>query len=142
MVDEFIELMGLDLIHFPKEYTGHGYVTLEKTIEVEINSEDGASIANSKQKEVKLQNKMLSFEEEVALMNIDALKTEITSIHKFENAEKTSKSYALPKDKENVMHDDRFYCIIMLSHYLYELRRKSVVKQNNKQIQWLDYCLY
>jgi len=116
--------MHLDLIRFPKEYTGNGYVTLEK--EVSVNDED------SKKQEIKLVNRQLTFEEEVALTNIDAMKSEITSIHKFENADKTNKSYALPKDKESVLQDDRFYTIIMLSHYLYELRRQNVVNKNNE----------
>ena len=116
MVDEFIELMQLDLIKFPKEYDGKGYITLEK--------QDG--------NEIKLISRNLSFEEEVALTNIDVLKTEITSIYKFENPEKTSKSYKLPKDKENKMNDDRFYTIIMLSHYLYDLRRKNIVNKENE----------
>lgn len=115
MVDEFVELMQLDLIKFPKEYDGKGYVTLQR----------------QQGEEIKLNNKSLSFEEEVALTNIDVLKTEVTSIYKFENPEKTSKKYALPKDKEGKMHDDRFYTIIMLSHFLYELRRQHVIKKES-----------
>lgn len=115
MVDEFIELMQLDLIKFPKEYDGKGYVTLQKQ-----NKDD-----------IELYTKTLSLEEEVSLINLDILKTEITSIYKFENPEKTSKSYRLSKEKEQKMHDDRFYTIIMLSHYLYDLRRKNISKKKN-----------
>ena len=113
MVDEFIELMQLDLIKFPKEYDGKGYVTLQEV----------------KGDEIKLIKKHLSLEEEVSLINMDILKTEITSIYKFENPEKTNKSYKLPKDKERIMNDDRFYTIIMLSHYLFELRRKNITNK-------------
>jgi len=70
-------------------------------------------------------------EEEIALMNIDVLKNEITAIYKFENPEKTSKSYRMSKEKEGKVHDDRFYTIIMLSHFLYDLRRKNIVNRNN-----------
>lgn len=125
MVDEFIELMQLDLIKFPKEYDGKGYVTLEKQVGDEI----------------KLISRNLTFEEEVALINIDVLKTEITSIYKFENPEKTNKSYKLPKDKENKMNDDRFYCIILLSHYLYELRRNNIVNKDNKAQDFSQYMI-
>lgn len=116
MVDEFIELMGLDLIKFPKEYDGKGYIAISE----DINGES------------KLINKNLTMEEEVALINLDILKTEITSIHKFENVEGTSKTYKLSKDKERKMGDDRFYSIIMLAHYLYELRRNKIV---NREVQ-------
>lgn len=122
MVDEFIELMKLDVIKFPKEYDAKGFVTLER-----VKDE------NSKEKEVELYPRNLSLEEEVALANIDVLKTEITSIYKFENPEGTSKSYRLPKDKENKMHDDRFYTIIMLAHYLYDLRRKHITTKKTEK---------
>ncbi len=62
-------------------------------------------------------------------MNIDLMKKEITSIYKFENQERTSRTYALSKDKENKMHDDRFYTAIMLAHYLYELRRGHITRR-------------
>lgn len=114
MVDEFIELMGLDLIKFPKEYDGKGYIAISE------DDEKGNS---------KLKNKNLTMEEEVSLINLDILKTEITSIHRFENAEGTSKTYKLSKEKERKMGDDRFYTIIMLSHFLYELRRKNITNK-------------
>lgn len=117
MVDEFIELMNLDLIKFTKEYSGNGFVTLSR------EKKTGDKI------DIELYKQSLSMEEEIALLNMDILKTEITSIHKFENAEKTSKSYALPKDKERIMNDDRFYTIIMLAHFLYDLRRQNLVNQ-------------
>jgi hypothetical protein len=126
MVDEFIELMSLDLIRFPKEYHGKGFIVEEKV---------------DKNGEILLHDRTLSREEELALMQIDVLKTEITSIHKFENPEKTNKTYKLPKDKENHMHDDRFYTIILLAHYLYNLRRDSMIKKNKNNYNLQDYYL-
>jgi len=126
MCDEFIELMQLDLIKFPKEYDGKGYVTLQKQVGEEI----------------KLVTKTLTIEEEISLLNIDILKTEITSIYKFENPEKTSKSYRMSKEKEGKVHDDRFYTIIMLSHFLYDLRRKNITNKKNNKVNWQDYILY
>ena len=125
MVDEFIELMKLDLIKFPKEYSGKGYVTLER----------------EKNGEIELYKKTLSFEEEVALVNIDVLKTEITSVYKFENPEKTSKSYRFSKEKEGKMHDDRFYTIIMLSHFLFDLRRKNIVNKRTPIQDFTEYTI-
>lgn len=69
----------------------------------------------------------LSEDEIISLANIDLMKTETTSIYKYENQDKTSKTYALAKDKESSMHDDRFYVLIMLAHRLYELRRGQVI---------------
>lgn len=111
MVEEFIELMRIDAIKFPKEYNG--------------KAEIAVTAPGDKKDEVNVKYRTLSIEEQVALINIDIMKTEITSIHRFENPEKTSIRYALPKDKEKIIGDDRFYTIIMLAHYLYELRRKD-----------------
>jgi len=66
------------------------------------------------------------------------MKTEATSIHKFENAEKTNVRYALPKDKERIMGDDRFYTLIMLAHYLYELRRNDQLTKGRQSQQNID----
>lgn len=113
MVDEFIELMNLGVIKFPYEFKQETIAMAKK-------------VENDKDTEI-IENYQLSDEEIIALANIDLMKNEITSIYKYENAEKTAKSYALAKDKENKMHDDRFYTIIMLAHYLYDLRRGQIV---------------
>lgn len=120
MVDEFIELIGLGVIKFPYEFKQE-FIAMAKT-----NDDDSQII----------ENYQLSDEEMIALQNIDLMKTEITSIYKYENAEKTSKSYALSKDKENKMHDDRFYTIIMLAHYLYELRRGQTISSEPEKINY------
>jgi hypothetical protein len=123
MVDEFIELMNLGVIKFPYEYKND-----EISFTKKIDDDNEKIITYS-----------ISDDESLALMSIDVMKTEITSIYKFENPEKTSKSYALPKDKENKMHDDRFYTAIMLAHYLYELRRGEVINSNNSDY---EYCTF
>ena len=71
----------------------------------------------------------LNDEEKLALAQIDLMKHEITSIHRYVNKENTSEIFALPKEKENKMHDDRFYTIIMLAHRLYQLRRGKIVEK-------------
>ena len=111
MVDEFIELMNLGVIKFPYEFK-------QEFIAMAKKANDDTEI---------IENYQLSDEEIVALANLDLMKNEITSIYKYENAEKTTKSYALAKDKESKMHDDRFYTVIMLAHYLYDLRRGQTV---------------
>ena len=111
MVDEFIELMNLGVIKFPYEFK-------QEFIAMAKKADDDTEI---------IENYQLSDEEIVALANLDLMKNEITSIYKYENAEKTTKSYALAKDKESKMHDDRFYTVIMLAHYLYDLRRGQTV---------------
>ena len=107
---EFIELMNLGVIKFPYEYKQE-YITISQETD---NGE-------------KIERYDLTDDEIVSLANIDLMKTETTSIYKYENAEKTTKTYALAKDKESTMHDDRFYVLIMLAHRLYELRRGQII---------------
>ena len=117
MVDELIELMDLGVIKFPYEYKQE-FITVTKK-----NEENGEEI---------IEKYSLTDKEIGALANIDLMKTETTSIYKYENAEKTSKTYALAKDKESTMHDDRFYVLIMLAHRLYELRRGQIITTEGK----------
>lgn len=122
MVEELIELMKLDLIKFPKEYDN------KPEVAIPVDEKDSLEI----------KYRPLSIEEQVSLANIDIMKTEVTSIHKFENAERTNVRYALPKEKENRMHDDRFYTLIMLAHYLYELRRSDHLGKSRQKREPLD----
>lgn len=112
MVDELIELMDLGVIKFPYEFK-------QEFISIAKKQEDSD--------EQFIEKYELTDNEMVALSNIDLMKTETTSIYKYENAEKTTKTYALAKDKESTMHDDRFYVLIMLAHRLYELRRGQTI---------------
>lgn len=119
MVEEFIDLMDLGVMKFPKEYSGQDMIKISTKINAETNEEE-------------FEMYDLSFEEKLALTQIDLMKTEITSIYKSENNERTTVSYALSKEKENKMHDDRFYVAILLAHRLYEIRRGSVIKPQSK----------
>ena len=66
------------------------------------------------------------------------MKTEITSIHRYKNAENTSISYALAKEKENRMHDDRAYTLALLAHRLYELRRTRAMSAQSSNSEDLN----
>lgn len=126
MVEELLELLRVDAIKFPKEYNGKPEIPI--TVE---------GVGNN---EVDLDYRSLSIEEQVALVNLDIMKTEMTSIHKYENPERTSVRYSLPRDKVNIMYDDRFYTLIMLAHYLYELRRNDkLAKSRTAKRNLRDY---
>lgn len=118
MVEEFIELFELGVIRLPNEYSGQDFIRIPRGI-----NKDG---------EDEYEIYYLNNEEKVALNQIDLMKYEIASIHKFKNPEGTSIRYSLPKDKESKMHDDRFYVMILLAHRLYELRRSSSMKSRPK----------
>lgn len=128
MVEEFIELINLGVIRFPFEYNRQDFIRIPKEAE--------------KKKGVKCEDEefdtyYLSQEERLSYTQIDLMKQEVTSIYKTSNPENTSIRYALAKEKENKMHDDRFYTIILCAHRLYELRRSSTMrtrKSGNKDI--------
>ena len=112
MVRELIELIELGVLRFPYEYSGSDYIQIIKNI----------STLSDESELYRLHD-----EEKLALMQIDMMKSEITSIHRYTNSENTTEIFALSKEKENTMHDDRFYVAIMLAHRLYELRRGKVI---------------
>ena len=126
MVEEFIELIDLGVLRFPYEFTGQDSVKIKRFIE----------LGNGCEVEEELENYELSNDEKLSLTNLDLMKFEITSIQKTTNVENTTATYALSKDKENKMHDDRFYVAILLAHRLYELRRGKVVNKVDQKTKW------
>lgn len=123
MIEETIELIRLGVIQFPYEFKDSDY------IQVIGQGENG--------EEIMVPHEVTS-EEREALMNIDLMKNELTSIHKFSNADGTAATYALALDKRSRMHDDRFYTLVMLGHRLYELRRKTKVRQPDEEIPIIE----
>lgn len=122
MVEEFIELMNLGVIHFPYEYQGQEFLQMIDGID-------------PKTKEEQTSTYKLSQFEMIHLDQIDRMKTEICYIHKSTNAEGTSASYALAREKQATMHDDRFYVMILMAHRLYELRRGKAMRTTRAQSQ-------
>lgn len=129
MVEEFIELMELGVIRFPYQYHGQDFLKIVKGTD-----KNGDEI---------METYHLSQDEMVHLNQIDLMKSEICSIHKTSNAEGTSVTYALAKEKQNIMHDDRFFTAILLAHRLYELRRgKKVNKTRDGKPSSLDFIQF
>lgn len=120
MVEEFIELISLGVLRFPYEYSGQEFLQLIEGIDTKTGEEI-------------LKTYQLSQEEMVNLDQIDRMKNEICNIHKSTNAEGTSVRYALAKERQNTMHDDRFFTAILLSHRLYELRRGKAMRKSREQ---------
>ena len=119
MVEEFIELINLGVFRFPFEYNGQDFIRIPK----EVKKKKGAKCEDEE-----METYHLSQEERLSYTQIDLMKQEITSIYKISNPENTSVRYALPKEKENKMHDDKFYAAILCAHRLYELRRSSTMR--------------
>lgn len=114
MVGQLIELLELGVIRFPYEYNGNDYVT--------VLDEDGEPEVVE-----------LSIEQQVALQQLDLVKAEITSIQKYKNADGTSITYALSKEKQATGHDDRFYAACLAAKALYEIRRTDAFEKTTEQ---------
>ena len=114
MVEDTLELIKHDLIKFTKEYDRKGFMNIP------IMSDDDEVVEYKKYH--------LSIEEEIALINIDAMKTEARCIHRTKTS--GGNRYALAKDKARKMHDDRFAVLIMLGSKLAEIRRQHKLENS------------
>lgn len=139
-----IEMMRLDLIDFTAEYDNKSYLTMIDIDEKELNKLKKQ--LNEKYKDKKLSqselNKIieeeledynfastkiykLSPDEEMGLVQIDALKEEMVNMVR-KKRESGKDGFELSTEKQNKLHDDRSYCFCMLAYGLFELRREHI----------------
>jgi hypothetical protein len=116
------------LISFTDEYDMKGHLNIFENTEVEYQDEK-----NNKKKEIQSHAKTykLSFDEELALKNIDLAKEELVNIFRYDN-KSGSVQYDLAPDKKSKMQDDRAYCLAMLGWYLQQLRRQNIINKQSK----------
>ena len=132
MYDALVEMLGLDLISFTSEYDMKGYLNIFENTEIEYQDDK-----NNKKKEVQSHAKMhtLSFEEELALKNIDLAKEEMVNIFRYDN-KNGGRSYDLSQDKKSKLKDDRAYCMAMLAWYLQQKRRENITRKKQSKTNW------
>ena len=112
MYSQLCEMIDQDLISFTAEYDYHGYLTM-------LSEENGKVIEK---------NYTLSLEEEIGLKQLDALKEEVTHMYKYKSSNGNIR-YDLAPGFENILHDDRSYCLALMGHALFELRSQDTVRQ-------------
>lgn len=155
MCEALIEMMNMDLISFTTDYDNKGYLTIFETDEKELNkakkeienklksqhySDD--EIIVKMQEELKntscVKTKIVKLDpyQEIALSNIDALKEEIVNIVR-KKRDSGKDSFDLIPEKQNKLHDDRFYCVCLAAYYLSEKRRENITNKK-KDIGELD----
>ena len=139
-----IEMMRLDLVDFTAEYDNKGYLTMLDIDEKEMEKAKKDLIAQYKDKsmskaelerlvEEDLQERnlastkiyKLSPDEELGLVQIDALKEEMVNMVR-KKRESGKDGFELSTEKQNKLHDDRSYCFAMLCYGLSELRREHI----------------
>lgn len=131
-----IKMIDSGLIDFPEAYFNKG------SIELIFESDGKGYYKNRKQypseKEQKELNKKkitvesythhLEIEEELALKQVDAAKTELVNIYRFKQSSGKDR-FDLAPEKANKMHDDRAYVLAMLGWQLAQLRRSHIVNR-------------
>ncbi len=155
MCEALIELMNLDVISFTTDYDNKGYLTIFETDEKELDKEKKRIEGELRKQHVpeeelpiKVQEKLkdasciktkivkLDPYQEIALSNIDALKEEMVNIVR-KKRDSGKDSFDLIPEKQNKLHDDRFYCACLCAYCLSEKRRENITKrkkQNPKDI--------
>ena len=122
MFSNALEMFNLNLISFTETYDNKGFITL--TEEDKNNKDEQISKVYD-----------LSFEEELALINIDLLKEEVIAMCKYENPNGGVRFDISDEKKWTTSgFDDRAYCFAMAGHYLWELRHKDTLNRNDNSI--------
>lgn len=148
MYEALIELVNQDKISFTTSYDNKGYLTLLDVDEEKYNSEKQKILQRLKKEKVsdeeipfrlqeeldqvqsaKTKNVKLSWEEELALVNIDILKEELVNMIR-KKRDSGKDSFELTPEKANKMHDDRAYTMALFSWALMNERRKHLIERN------------
>lgn len=144
MYEALIELANQDKIKFTAPYDGRGYLTMfdvdENVIEKkksELRVKYQKLNCSADEIDAKVQedlNKMtvgtktvkLTWEEELALVNIDALKEELVNMVR-KKRDSGKDSFELTPEKVNKLHDDRAYTLCLAAYALMCERRKLML---------------
>jgi len=135
MYDDFIELLNLGLIEFTDTYDMKGYLNLSQEGK-EIEEIDEETNEKKKVKSIDYKKYNLSWDEELALKQIDIAKEELIATRRL--GDNTNYKYDLSPDKKNKMHDDRAYTMVMLAWHLKKLRRENITNKQVEDGDWND----
>lgn len=159
MFEDLIKMVEANKIHFTEKYDNKGYLNIlevddelmhksEESIRAELDKmnldiseyEEQLEERLSEIESAKTTTYKLSLDEEVALVQIDAMKEEIVNICRTKR-EGGKDSFKLPPHKdadtgnsEATMHDDRAYVLAMLGWFLSEKRLEHIKNKKKKSI--------
>lgn len=151
MYEAMIELMNQDKISFTAQYDRKGILTVFDVDEEKLTKEKEKIINKLKKKKlsneefnnkldeelkqvqsVKTKTIKLDWQDEIALVNMDALKEELVNMVR-KKRESGKDSFELTAEKANKMHDDRAYTCSLASYALMCERRKNITSRRKKQ---------
>ena len=148
--ESLIEMMNQNKISFTSAYDNKGYLTLfdidEETLRKErekITERLQKKKLNQQEFEQKLAEELdkvqsvntriqkLTWQEELALANIDAMKEEVVNIVR-KKRDSGRDSFDLTPEKARILHDDRAYVLALLAYGLSQERRKMILNRPKK----------
>lgn len=151
MFEKLIQMAGENHIKFTAEYDNKGYLTIvdvdKKLYEKEKKQltdkfikqgfegsalEDAVSDGLVKLQNTKVHMETLSFEEEVALTNMDLVKDQIVNMQRIKR-EGSKDGFGLVPEKVNTMHDDHAYTLAMMGYALAVVRKKQFNEKNTSR---------
>jgi hypothetical protein len=143
MFKALIEMMDMNLIEWPNEYDNRGYITVMYDVDVKTGNKvprytepTEKEVKELKKKNIEIVSEQyyLDSDEEVALKQIDAMKTELVNIYRFKQASGNDR-FDLAPDKAKKLHDDRAYVCAMAAYLLQQLRREHLVTRKKPNAQ-------
>lgn len=142
MYEEVIQMVSQDVVEFPEEYMGRGYIDILFEVDKDGNETQRFTFPDEKEEkalkkkgiEVIIRRRELDTYEEEALTQIDALKTELVNMWRFKTTAGNSR-FELAPDKVSYLHDDRAYCFALLSSKLSDLRRSHITNRRTTTSQ-------
>lgn len=135
LFESLIKMVESNAIEFPYEYLNKGFLELiyqsdgkNKTLRKSYPSEKEEKEFEKKGIIVDTDIYHLTAEEEVALKQIDAAKTELVNIYRYKQSSGKDR-FDLAQEKANKMHDDRAYVVALLAYQLAQLRRENIINR-------------
>lgn len=140
LFESLIKMIDSNLIDFTDEYLSKGYIELiyetdnkgRKKPRKNYPSEEEEKALREKGITISTETYHLTREEELALKQMDAAKTELVNIYRFKQASGKDR-FDLAPDKADKLHDDRAYVVALLSWQLTQLRRANIVNRKREK---------
>lgn len=140
LFESMIKMIDSNLIDFTDEYLSKGYIELIFEIDSKGRKKQRKNYPSEvEEKELRKQGITVSTElyhltreEELALKQMDAAKTELVNIYRFKQSSGKDR-FDLAPDKADKLHDDRAYVCALLSWQLAQLRRASIVNRKREK---------
>ena len=127
---------AMPIVHLidPQGYKKIIYDALAKMTKlnlIEFTSYDNKDYILIENKNGEFETYNLSEEEKISLQQINLMKTEVSYMCRYDNAN-GGVQYELSKDKKNTMHDDRSYVLALGAYALALLRRTDLIELKDK----------